>query len=92
MTKLCWLHGTVARIISLLLAIALSALILLYPHPLISEQGGTSHSLLMLLLAGICIGFIHGVGFSPGTIAWRELLGPIICWPVMLAGLLIMLL
>lgn len=90
MTKLDWLHRPLIRVISLLMAISLSAVILILPQALITD-GQSNHGLLMLLLLGIMIGFIHGVGFAPRSPLWRELLGPISSWPVMLYGLFHML-
>jgi predicted membrane protein len=90
MTKLCWHHKPLARSISLLLASGLSVLILVYPQPLISN-GQTNHSLLMLLLLSCSLGFIHGVGFKLVNSIWRELTGPILSWPVMIYGLILML-
>jgi predicted membrane protein len=40
----------------------------------------------MVLLVGVCIGFIHGVGFAPKKTLWHILLSPYTCWPIMFYG------
>ena len=75
------------RIISLLLACGLSGLILILPQVLTNQDGSPNHSLLMLLMIGIMVGFIHGVGFQPKTPLLRYGLSPLIGWPIMIGGL-----
>lgn len=77
------LHRPLTRMFSLLLAVLLSALILLYPQPLAELH----HGQLTLLLTALCIAFVHGVGFTPRSRIWRELLGPLPSWPPILYGL-----
>ena len=79
-------HG-LARTLSLLLALGLSILILVYPQFLITEDGATHHGLMMVLLASISVGFIHGVGFAPARPLWQIALSPLVAWPPMMAGL-----
>ena len=66
-----WLDKTIIRLLSLLMALGLSAAILVFPNRLLMENGKSDHDLLMLLLVGICIGFIHGVGFAPKRTLWH---------------------
>ncbi|GAB4288736.1 MAG: hypothetical protein Kow0083_01370 [Methylophaga sp.] len=79
------------RLLSLLMAVALSLLILIYPPTLISTDGSSQHGVLMIVLLGICIGFVHGTGFQPVHPVWRIVFSPWCAWPPMLVGLLIML-
>ena len=72
-----------SRLISILMAITLSALILLYPRAVASSVSEIDHSLLSLLMWGIAIGFIHGVGFVPRLTVWRAVFSPFIGWPLM---------
>ena len=81
-----WVDKSIARWLSLLVALGLSAAILVFPNRLLMENGKSDHDLLMLLLVGICIGFIHGVGFAPKGTLWHFLLSPYICWPIMFYG------
>ncbi|SFJ75885.1 cyd operon YbgE family protein [Methylophaga sulfidovorans] len=81
-----WIDKSIVRLISLLTAIGLSTAILIFPNRLLMENGKSDHDLLMLLLVGVCIGFIHGVGFSPKKPLWHNLLSPYICWPIMFYG------
>jgi cyd operon protein YbgE len=82
-----WFDHTAARVVSLLLALSMSALILINPHFLIADDGNSYHGLLMLLLACVSIGFIHGVGFSPGQRFWHLFFSPWLSWPPILIGL-----
>jgi predicted membrane protein len=91
MIETALLHRPLMRLISLLLAIVLSVIILVYPQALIAADGTSQHGLLMVLLISISIGFIHGVGFAPRRKIWRETLGPLTSWPLMLFGLYYML-
>jgi cyd operon protein YbgE len=79
------------RLISLLLAAIVSLMILVYPPTLISADGTSQHGMLMIVLMGACIGFVHGVGFRPQHLPWRIVFSPWAGWPPMLAGLFIML-
>ena len=84
------LHGTAARLLSLLLASALSGVMLVAPPLLVGDH--VSHGLLMLLMWGIAAGFVHGVGYVPVHRIWRLLLGPLAGWGLMLGVGVILLL
>lgn len=73
----------------MLLAIAMSALILVYPRAVASSISAINHKMLALLMWGIAIGFIHGVGFIPGSTIWRVVFNPIIGWLLMVSGILL---
>jgi len=68
----------------------LSGLILLMPHALTHQDNTVNHSLLMLLLVGIMIGFIHGIGFRAKSVFIGYLISPILGWPLMLGGVLLL--
>lgn len=78
-----------SRLVSILLAIALSALVLVYPRAVATSVSDVNHTLLNLLLWGIAIGFIHGVGFVPRMTLWRLVFNPAIGWPLMVFGILL---
>ncbi len=75
-------HAALPRALSLLLALALSALILTYPKALAHAH----HGLLSLIMPGISAGFVHGVGFVPGHRLWRIAFSPWLAWPLMGIG------
>lgn len=79
-----WPYNSVARSLSLLLAVSLSGVILVAPTLLVGE--GSSHALLSLLMWGIAAGFVHGVGYVPVHRIWRWLLGPLAGWGLMLGA------
>lgn len=86
------LDHSLARLLSLLLAVSLSLVILIYPQFLIAGDGTSQHGLLMILLLSISIGFIHGVGFAPQHPMWKFIFSPFLAWPPMLTGLISVLL
>jgi cyd operon protein YbgE len=72
----------------LLLAIALSALLLVYPRAVAVSLHAVNHGQLSLIMWGIAIGFIHGVGFVPRMNLWRIVFNPFVGWPLMATGIL----
>jgi cyd operon protein YbgE len=75
------------RTVSFVLAVALAALILVYPGVIADSVSDVRHGLLSLLMWGIAAGFVHGIGFVPRTTIWRLLFNPALGWPLMLGGL-----
>lgn len=70
---------------------ALSCLILFIPHALTTQDNTVNHSLLMVLMFGIMIGFIHGVGFKAQSVFIGYMLSPLLAWPLMIVGVAIIL-
>jgi len=75
------------RLVSLLLALGMSGMILANPRAF----ADTSHVMLMLVMLGVCAGFVHGVGFVPRAAVWRIAFSPWLSWPLMGLGLWLML-
>lgn len=84
------LQHPASRVLSLLLAAPLAALLLIHPAAYLDDQGRYSHGLLMLVMLGISGGFVHGVGFDPLSRLWRLLLGPACAWPLLIFGYLLL--
>ncbi len=81
------LYGRAARLLSLLAALALTALVLAYPVAF-ADLG---HGWLTGLMWGIAAGYTHGVGYVPENRFIRFALGPWVGWPLsILAFLLVM--
>tara|TARA_R110001583_G_scaffold171120_2_gene324605 strand:- start:4187 stop:4465 length:279 start_codon:yes stop_codon:yes gene_type:complete len=78
-----------SRTISFLLAMALSGLILLIPHALTNQDNTVNHWLLMIILIGIMIGFIHGIGFRAKSTLISYVISPLLGWPLMIGGVLL---
>lgn len=83
-------YGSASRVLSLLLAAPLALVLLIHPAAMLDGQGGYSHPQLMLVMLGISVGFVHGVGFLPHHWLWRLLFHPLIGWPLMGLGYLIL--
>ena len=71
------------RAISLVLAVVLSAGLLLLPATRGRELSAAGHGLLTPLLLAICGGFVHGLGYVPRNRFLRRLLQPLLLWPLM---------
>jgi len=82
-----WQYTFAARGLSLVMAVGLSALILIYPKAIARSATEIDHGMLSLLMWGIAAGFVHGVGFVPEHRLLRILLGPIVAWLLMGLGL-----
>jgi predicted membrane protein len=83
------MYSAVSKTISFFLAMGLSSLILFMPQALTHQDNTVNHSLLMLLLIGIMIGFIHGIGFRAKSLFIGYLISPIFGWPIMIGGLIL---
>lgn len=70
------------------MASSASLAILLMPHAVTSVDNKVDHSLLMTVMLGIMIGFIHGVGFKPQSSIHRKFCHPLLGWSLMIVGLL----
>lgn len=75
---------------SLVLAAPLGLLLLIHPGSIVGADGHYSHPLLMLVMAGICTGFIHGLGFTPGSAWARRLTSPLLSWCLLGSGYLLL--
>lgn len=83
-----WLNSGWARGLSLASALALMILVTLLPRGLTAPDGSAiNHGVLSLIMWGMSAGFVHGVGFIPRNRMLRVLLGPVIAWLLMGAGL-----
>ncbi|HEY0721703.1 MAG TPA: cyd operon YbgE family protein [Gammaproteobacteria bacterium] len=76
--------------ISLILASALSIVLLIFPLTIAAAVDEIDHTMLSLLMWGCAIGFIHGVGFVPHLPHWRLLLHPVLGWLLMVPGTLLL--
>jgi predicted membrane protein len=71
-----------ARLVSLLLGLALAAALMLLPAMRGRELAHTGHALLPILLLVVSALFVHGLGYRPDHRALRRLLQPWLLWPV----------
>jgi predicted membrane protein len=81
------IYTALPRMLSLLLALGMAGMIFAYPKALTH----VSHGMLSLTMLGVCIGFVHGVGFVFETRLWRILFGPWMAWALMALGLWLLL-
>ena len=75
-----------ARAVSLLAAVAVAAVIILYPRLVAEDSASVPHGFLVVLLMGMSAAWVHGFGFVPENRILRVLFSPIVAWPVMIIG------
>ena len=75
------------RVVSLIAASAVSAVLMLYPYALGTAMTPMLHTALPLMMIGVSGAFVHGFGFRPQARALAELFSPIAAWPLMAVGL-----
>jgi predicted membrane protein len=74
-----------ARALSLLLAAALAAALMLLPAMRARELTAAGHGLLTPLLLVVCALFVHGLGYQPQQRWAARLLTPWLLWPLAIA-------
>lgn len=75
-----------ARVVSLLAAIAIMAVVVLYPRLIAEDAAGVPHGFLVLLLIGMSCAWVHGFGFIPQNPILKVAFSPLIAWPVIALG------
>jgi cyd operon protein YbgE len=81
------LYHPVARSLSFVTATVLTLVVIAFPRAIATSITDVNHGVLAVLMWGIAGGFVHGVGYIPVHRTWRVLLGPIVGWFIMFAGL-----
>ena len=76
-----------ARTVSLGTALAISAVLMLYPYALGTKMTPMLHTALPLMMLGVAGAFVHGFGFHPQNRVIAILFSPIAAWPLMAVGL-----
>jgi cyd operon protein YbgT len=83
-----WGENEDARVLPLLLAIAVMLGTTAWPGALAGPSGAADHPAAMALFWAMSAGFVAGVGFRPRKLLIRLLFSPLACWlGVILAGL-----
>jgi predicted membrane protein len=76
-----------SRTISLGAALAISAVLMLFPYALGTKMTPMLHTALPLMMIGVAGAFVHGMGFHPNNRALAVLFSPVAAWPLMAIGL-----
>ncbi|MDK2779102.1 MAG: cyd operon YbgE family protein [Pseudomonadota bacterium] len=82
------LYAGWARMLSLLVALALSGMLMFTRHDAWVSYPVLDRTLLGLTFWGIIAGYIHGVGYVPVWKIWRYIFSPYVAWPLLLTGVL----
>lgn len=78
--------GHLARAVSLLAAVSVAAVIILYPRLVAEDTVSVPHGFLAVLLMGMSAAWVHGFGFVPENRILRVLFSPVVAWPVIALG------
>jgi cyd operon protein YbgE len=78
-----------ARAVSLTIGLALSAVLMLYPYALGTQMTPMLHSALPLMLIGVSAALVHGVGFRPESRVLKILFSPVVAWPLIGVGIVL---
>ncbi|MCW8994601.1 MAG: cyd operon YbgE family protein [Psychromonas sp.] len=79
-----------ARSFSLLLALALSGLLLINPRHIADNTAQLNHGYLSVLMLALSAVFIHGIGFKPIFWLWKIVFSPYWSWPVLVTFVVLM--
>jgi predicted membrane protein len=79
-----------ARAVSLVVALTVSLVLMLFPFVLGRTMTAATHSGLSLLLLGVAAGLVHGFGFRPDSRLLGVVFSPLVAWPLMAAGFAIL--
>lgn len=82
-------HG-LTRLISILSALLLSALLLINPNHIADNAAQLDHGYLTILMIALSGAFVHGIGFNPIFWLWKIVFSPYFSWTVLLAFVLTM--
>jgi predicted membrane protein len=89
MSGLSCMQSGVVRNLSLLFGVSLSVFILIWPQHIARDLDQLEHGNLSLLMAFMCLLFVHGVGLRFRSRVMQWLISPLLLWP--LAALLLFL-
>lgn len=75
-----------ARAVSLLVAVAIVVVIVLYPRLVAEDSASVPHGFLAVLLMGMSAAWVHGFGFVPERRVLRIIFSPLVAWPLIAVG------
>ncbi|MBO5658298.1 MAG: cyd operon YbgE family protein [Duodenibacillus sp.] len=78
---------TFARVISILMAAAVVAIIVLYPRMIANTGAEVPHGFLAILMIGMSFAWVHGFGFIPHNSVLKRIFTPYVAWPILAIGL-----
>jgi len=71
------------RFISIVLALLLSALLLVNPNHIADSTAALDHGYLTVLMLALSGAFVHGIGFEPRFWLWRIIFSPYFVWLIL---------
>lgn len=74
------------RVVSLLAAAAIVAIIVVYPRLVAETSSEVPHGFLAVLLIGMSFAWVHGFGFIPKNRLLQTAFSPLVAWPVITLG------
>ncbi len=77
---------TLLRSISILSALSVALLVVLYPRAVATEPSLVRHGPLVLMLIGMSFCWVYGFGFTPRSRVLGWLFSPLVSWPLTALG------
>lgn len=74
------------RSISIVAALAVTVAVVCYPRWVAIDMHAVPHGWLVCLLVGMSFSYVHGLGFIPESKTLKVLFSPIVAWPLMILG------
>ena len=76
------------RVLSIVAALAVTVVVVCFPRLIAVDMHSVPHGWLVCLLAGMSFSYVYGFGFIPENKTLRILFSPVIAWPLMIIGAL----
>ena len=76
------------RVLSIVAAFAVTVGVVCFPRMVAVDMHSVPHGWLVCLLAGMSFSYVYGFGFIPENKTLRILFSPVIAWPLMIIGAL----
>lgn len=76
------------RVLSIVAAFAVTVAVICFPRLVAVDMHSVPHGWLVCLLAGMSFSYVYGFGFIPENKTLRILFSPVIAWPLMIIGAL----
>ena len=74
------------RLISLIIALAITAAVIVYPRWIAVDMHTVPHGWLVMLMLGMSFSYIYAFGFIPEHPILRKLFSPWVAWPLAALG------
>ena len=75
-----------SRCLSIVAALAVTVVVVCFPRLVAIDMHAVPHGWLVCLLLGMCFCYVHGFGFIPENKTLRIVFSPLVAWPLLALG------